>query len=173
MAKTTVDDLVRSARRDALFDEEYTSPKARIRRVMSEALFRLRKGRELTQAALAEHAGWQQPYVAKIERGDAQMITALEGLEAFANATGCTTVVLFIDRETGQVRAQVPLAEAAVVSHLREVPATVVDQLTLVEDATLQALQADLERMSATLEQLRRHEAGASPLASALMTTKE
>jgi hypothetical protein len=39
------------------------------------------------------------------------MIAALEGLETFARATGTTTVVLFVDRETAQVRAQVPLGE--------------------------------------------------------------
>jgi transcriptional regulator with XRE-family HTH domain len=76
-------------------------------------LFGLRKSASLTQAALAERAGWQQPYVARIERGEAQMITALEGLEAFAEATGTSAVVTFVDQATGQVRAQVPLGEAA------------------------------------------------------------
>ena len=71
MAKITVDELVRGARMDALFDEEFTSGKARIRRALGEALFRLRKGRSLTQAALAESAGWAEPKVAKMERGDA------------------------------------------------------------------------------------------------------
>ena len=85
MAKITVDGLVRGARADALFNEEYTSGKARIRRVLGEALFRLRKGRNLTQAALAERAGWPESNVAKIERGDVRMITALDELETFAH----------------------------------------------------------------------------------------
>ena len=113
MTKITVDELVRGARADALFNEEYTSPKARIRRAMSQTLFRLRKGLNLTQAALAERAGWAQPYVAKIERGDAQMITALEGLEQFAKAVDATVVVSFVDPETSQMREQVALGEPA------------------------------------------------------------
>jgi len=112
MAKTTVDEMVRGASEDPLFAQAYNSPKARIRRAMGEALFRLRKGTNLTQAALAERAGWQQPYVAKIERGDAQMITSLEGLEAFANAAGASALVVFVDRTSGAVRAQVPLGAA-------------------------------------------------------------
>lgn len=112
MAKTTVDAMLEGVRKDALADQEYKSLKRRIQRAMSEALFRLRKGANLTQTALGERAGWQQSYVARIERGEAQMITALEGLEAFANAAEASAVVLFVDHATGQVRAQVPLGEA-------------------------------------------------------------
>ncbi len=112
MARTTVDALLQGARKDRFVELEYTGRRRRIQRAMSEALFRLRKGASLTQAALGERTGWQQPYVARIERGEAQMITALEGLEAFAQATDTSAVVLFVDRTTGQVRQRVALGEA-------------------------------------------------------------
>jgi len=118
MAKTTVDELLRTARADPDFEKAYTSAKQRLRGAVAEALFRLRKERNLTQAALAERAGWQQPYVARIERGEAQMIPGLEALENFAQAVDATSIVLFVDKNTGQVRGQLPLGDPAVLEKL-------------------------------------------------------
>jgi transcriptional regulator with XRE-family HTH domain len=114
MPKITVDELLRGARKDRLFEEEYQTPKRRIQRAVSEMLFRLRKVRNLTQTELAERAGWQQPYVARIERGEAQMITGLEGLEAYANALDASTVLMFVDRKTSNVLSKVRLGESDV-----------------------------------------------------------
>lgn len=114
MAKNFLDDLRRNALQDPVFREQYYSAEARIRRAVGEALIRLRKRAQLTQAALGERTGWQQPYIARIERGDAQIITALEGLEAFLNAVDATAVVSFVDRQSGQLLEQVPLGNAQV-----------------------------------------------------------
>jgi transcriptional regulator with XRE-family HTH domain len=153
MARINVDDLVRGARADALFNEEYTSPKARIRRAMSETLFRLRKGLSLTQAALAERAGWAQPYVAKIERGDAQMITALEGLEQFAQAVDATVVVSFVDPKTSQVRAQVALGEPAL-PNVTLAPA-VPTELEVLDVGAIRQLQQHARQLADDLDKLR------------------
>ena len=118
MAKTTVEELLRTARADPDFEKAYTSARQRIRGAVAEALFRLRKERNLTQAALAERAGWQQPYVARIERGEAQMIPGLEALENFAQAVDATSIVLFLDKNTGQVRGQLPLGDPAALEKL-------------------------------------------------------
>ena len=160
MAKINVDDLVRGAREDALFNEEYTSPKARIRRAMSETLFRLRKGLHLTQATLAERAGWQQPYVAKIERGDAQMITALEGLEQFAQAVDATVVVSFVDPKTSQIRAQVALGEPALPQSVAVAPA-VPAEFQVWDDATIRQLQQHARQLADHLDKLRLRKGGA------------
>lgn len=108
MAKTTVDDMLDGVRRDALAEIEFNSPKRRIQRGVGEALFRLRTGVDLTQAELASRAGWQQPYVDRMERGQAPMFAALEDLAAFARATGTSAVLSFVDVD-GRVREQVTL----------------------------------------------------------------
>jgi len=154
MAKINVDELVRGAREDALFNEEYTSPRARIRRAMSQTLFRLRKGLNLTQAALAERAGWQQPYVAKIERGDAQMITALEGLEQFAMAVDATVVVSFVDPKTSQIRAQVALGEPALPQGVAVAPA-VPAELKVLDETAIRQLQQHARQLADDLDKLR------------------
>ncbi len=154
MAKITVDELVRGAREDALFNEEYTTPKARIRRAMSQTLFRLRKDLNLTQAALAERAGWQQPYVAKIERGDAQMVIALEGLEQFAHAVDATVVVSFVDPKTSQIRAQVALGEPALPQSVTLAPA-VPTELKVLDDAAIRQLQQHARQLADDLDKLR------------------
>jgi transcriptional regulator with XRE-family HTH domain len=154
MTKITVDELVRGARADALFNEEYTTPKARIRRAMSETLVRLRKGLNLTQAALAERAGWAQPFVAKIERGDAQMITALEGLEQFAQAVDATIVVSFVDPQTAQIRAQVALGEPALPQAVAVAPA-VPAEFQVWDDATIRQLQQHARQLADHLDKLR------------------
>ncbi len=141
MAKTTVEELLRTARADPDFEKAYTSAKQRLRGAVAEALFRLRKERNLTQAALAERAGWQQPYVARIERGEAQMIPGLEALENFAQAVDATSVVLFLDKQTGQVRAQVPLGDPAVF----RAPAHRSIRVELPEGQVIEA--ADLKRL--------------------------
>lgn len=152
MAKITVDELERSALEDPLFAQAYHSPLARIRRVMSEALFRLRKERNLTQAALAERAGWQQPYIARIERGEAQMITGLEALENFAQAADATSIVLFVDRQTGQVRAKVPLGDA---DQLPQHEYATVKKAKLVLPDDLRQLEEQARQVVAEIEKMR------------------
>lgn len=111
--KTGVEELLADALQDPVFAAEYNSRNARIRRAIGATLIKLRKQARLTQAAVGERAGWQQPYIAKIERGDSQIVTALDGLENFANAVDATTVVTFLDRKDGRVLGQVPLGDMA------------------------------------------------------------
>jgi hypothetical protein len=109
MPKTTVDELIADARRDALFDVAYTTRRARIRRALGDALFAIRKCANLTPAELAERAGLHKENASRLELGDLQVVDALEGLEAVANAGGTSILVLFVDRQTGQERARVLL----------------------------------------------------------------
>ncbi len=109
MTETTVEKLIEGARTDAVFDEVYR--KSGLRRAMAEALFRLRKAADLTQAALGEKAKWAQPYVARLERGEANSISALEGIERYANACGVSAMVLFVDPRTLTVQSSVALGE--------------------------------------------------------------
>ncbi len=107
MADTTVNDLLADALKDQEFAAEYE--KQRIRRVLSEALFRLRKGLGLTQTALAQRVGWRQPYVARLEGNPSEAATAMERLEKFANACGASTMLLFVDQNTGAIKQSVSL----------------------------------------------------------------
>ena len=109
MTRTTVDELISGARKDALFEEAYSSPEARIRRALSETLFAIRNRANLSPAEIADRAGLQQELAARLERGDTQTVDALAGLEAFANAAETSIVLLFVDRQTSQERARVPL----------------------------------------------------------------
>jgi len=100
---------------------------------------------------LARRAGWKQPYVARIERGDAVMISALEGLEAFAKAANTTAVVLFLDTETATVREQVTLGES---------PAPALMNQTFVFEASelvqrMRLMSEQFSQFSQDLQQLR------------------
>lgn len=92
--------------------------------------------------------------MAKIERGDAQMITALEGLEQFAKAVDATVVVSFIDSETSQVREQVALGEPA--AHRAVVRAHAVPtELEMLDDVAVRQLQQHARQLADDLDKLR------------------
>jgi transcriptional regulator with XRE-family HTH domain len=152
MAKTGVEELLRDALQDPVFAAEYKSQSARIRRAIGETLIKLRKQAKLTQAAVGERAGWQQPYIAKIERGDSQIVTALDGLENFANAVDATTVLTFLDRKNGRVLGRVPLGQEPEAEMTPAEPATAEDELVSeyemeeLQPHELAALEADVSR---------------------------
>lgn len=58
----------------------------------------LRRARGLTQVALAEMAGVEQPTISRIENGDDGV--SLRVLKACASALGVTVAELFLDRRT-------------------------------------------------------------------------
>ncbi len=107
MTETTVNDLLAGALANDGFAAEYE--KQRIRRVLSEALFRLRKSLGLTQTTLAQRVGWRQPYVARLEGNPSEAAAAMERIEKFANACGASTMVVFVDEKTGAIKESVSI----------------------------------------------------------------
>jgi transcriptional regulator with XRE-family HTH domain len=107
--ETTVEALIANARTHPGFEQEYQ--KSRLQRTVAEALFRLRRAANLTQTALGNKAGWAQPYVARLERGEANSVSALEGVERYANACEVSAIVVFIDPKTQIVRDSIALGD--------------------------------------------------------------
>jgi len=172
--ETTITELLAGAMQEEGFAAEYE--KSRLRRALSEALFRLRKSLGLTQTTLAQRVGWRQPYVARLEGNPSESAAAMERLEKFANACGASTMLLFVDQRTGIVResvavgAQHNLQEVAAqwvgapVASLSE-SAAARDQLQEMEavvsaaEETSVALDAATQRLKSRLETFREHEA--------------
>lgn len=71
----------------------------------------LRKSRGLTQTALAEATGWQQPHISKLEDFDSPLVSALEKMQRYAKACGYTSVVTFIDPQTQRLAYTIALGE--------------------------------------------------------------
>ena len=74
----------------------------------------LRRTAGLRQRDVADAAGWQQPYVARLEDANSPLLRSLERVERYANACGATGLMVFLDRETGEVRRTMALGEAGV-----------------------------------------------------------
>jgi len=104
---TTVNELLSGALKDEGFAAEYKSQ--RVRRALSESLFRLRKGLGLTQTSLAQRVGWQQPYVARLEGNPSEAAESMERIEKFANACGASTMLLFVDEKTGEIKESISI----------------------------------------------------------------
>ncbi|MGJ7498111.1 helix-turn-helix domain-containing protein [Variovorax sp. RT4R15] len=175
MRETTAAELLGDAIQDEGFAAEYE--KNRLRLVLSEALFRLRKSLGLTQTTLAQRVGWRQPYVARLEGNPSESAAAMERLEKFANACGASTVLLFVDQRTGTIRESVAvgpkqsLREVAAqwvgtpVSSIEESGARIeLEEMQAVVSAveeTSVALGAATQRLRSQLEAIREHEAHA------------
>ena len=72
----------------------------------------LRKLAGMTQSSVAAAAGWQQPYVARLEDARSPLLGSLTRLERYADACGFTTVLAFVDKETGAVVRTLNLGDA-------------------------------------------------------------
>ena len=72
----------------------------------------LRKVAGMTQSSVAQAAGWQQPYVARLEDARSPLLGGLSRLERYADACGFTTVLAFVDKETGVVVRTLNLGDA-------------------------------------------------------------
>ena len=71
----------------------------------------LRKVAGMTQRQVADAAGWQQPYVDRLEDARSPLLGALSRIERYAQACGCTTVLAFADARTGEVVRTLHLGE--------------------------------------------------------------
>lgn len=74
----------------------------------------LRKVAGMTQRQLADAAGWKQPYVDRLEDARSPLLGGLSRMERYAGACGFTTVLVFVDKQTGTVARTLPLGEAGV-----------------------------------------------------------
>lgn len=72
----------------------------------------LRKVAGMTQSSVAAAAGWHQPYVARLEDARSPLLGGLTRLERYADACGFTTVLAFVDKETGAVVRTLNLGDA-------------------------------------------------------------
>jgi len=72
----------------------------------------VRRAAGRTQAEVATTAGWQQPYVARLELEKSPLIDALARIEAYSQACGATAVLVFADPQTGEVLRTLALSEA-------------------------------------------------------------
>ena len=123
---TGVEKLLEGAREDPEFERLYQ--RDRLRRIVADEFFRLRKTSGLTQEVLGQKAGWAQPYVARLERGEANSIGAIEAMQRYAEACGATAVMLYIDPLTLKVRGSVSLGqEAKVIASLDELEGTILN----------------------------------------------
>lgn len=149
--ETTVEDLIANARTHPGFEQEYQ--KSRLQRTVAEALFRLRRAANLTQTALGNKAGWVQPYVARLERGEANSVSALEGVERYAKACEVSAVVIFVDPKTQIVRDSIALGDDPRIqkfaADLREVAAK-----ELVAQMTNESLRTLQEHLDASMKKL-------------------
>lgn len=85
-------EILRPLLRDARFRKGYEAALERLR--IAEALVQLRERRGLTQAALARRIGVSQPFIAKLEAGEAHNFR-LETLVKLAVALGSDLEVRF------------------------------------------------------------------------------
>ncbi|MDE2564525.1 MAG: helix-turn-helix domain-containing protein [Burkholderiales bacterium] len=87
----------------------------------------LRRGVGLSQRALAEAAGWKQPYVARLEDARSPLIVSMARVERYAQACGATAVLVFVEPHTGRVQRSLALGDdgAALAEGLREARFTV------------------------------------------------
>lgn len=142
--QTTVGELLAGALQDPAFAVEYE--KQRLRRVLSEALFGLRKSLGLTQSTLAQRVGWRQPYVARLEGNPSEAAAAMERIEKFASACGASTLLLFVDKHTGVVKESVALGAQQslqrIAAHMAEVPAAAIAEARPREPSALEEMKA-------------------------------
>jgi transcriptional regulator with XRE-family HTH domain len=89
----------------------------------------LRKVAGMTQSAVAAAAGWKQPYVARLEDAQSPLLGGLARVERYADACGFTTVLVFVDKNTGAVERTLNLGEAGkeAAGHLLPPPAEAMD----------------------------------------------
>lgn len=85
----------------------------------------LRKVAGMTQSAVADAAGWQQPYVARLEDARSPLLSGLSRLERYADACGFTTVVVFVDKESGAVVRTLNLGDAGDEAAARLLPRSI------------------------------------------------
>ncbi|MDE2082172.1 MAG: helix-turn-helix domain-containing protein [Burkholderiales bacterium] len=87
----------------------------------------LRRSSGLTQRALAEAAGWKQPYVARLEDERSPLIVSMARVERYAQACGATAVLVFVEKASGRVRRSLALGDdgAALAEGLRDARFTV------------------------------------------------
>jgi len=74
----------------------------------------LRRSAGLTQRELAQEAGWKQPYVARLEDERSPLIMAMARIERYALACGATGVMIFVDKQSGEVRRSLALGDDGV-----------------------------------------------------------
>jgi|WetSurMetagenome_2_1015567.scaffolds.fasta_scaffold02272_11 hypothetical protein len=83
----------------------------------SRGLTWLRRFAGKTQRDVGEFVGWHQPYVARLENpAESSLLKSLTLLESYAQACGATTLVTFVDPETGEIVGRLPLSDAAEVA---------------------------------------------------------
>ena len=111
MPKITIDELVRGACQDPLFEQAYNSRPARIRRALSAALFDLRERASLTVSEIAERAALPPSEVVRLGNADKKAIVGLDALAAYADATNHSAKIVFVDRQTSEVSAEVTLVD--------------------------------------------------------------
>jgi len=176
MTVTTANELLAGALKDEGFAAEYD--RQRVRRVLSDALFRLRKGLGLTQASLAQRVGWRQPYVARLEGNPSEAAAAMERIEKFANACGASAMLVFVDEKTGAIKDSVSIGSKQslqeMATHLIGAPAATIGETTTADrleemkavvvaaEETNVALGAATERLRSSLQALQEHEAHAA-----------
>jgi transcriptional regulator with XRE-family HTH domain len=74
----------------------------------------LRRFAGKTQRDLAELVGWHQPYVARLENpAESSLLKSLTLLESYAKACGATTLVTFVNPDTGEIVGHLPLSDSA------------------------------------------------------------
>lgn len=89
----------------------------------------LRKVAGLTQSEVAESAGWEQPYVSRLEDAESPLIGSLSRVERYANACRSTAVLVFVDPSSGKVQRSMALGETGV--QLEEAARESVESVTM------------------------------------------
>lgn len=110
------DELLEASLKNADFAKFYA--KGRLRRSLAVALLRIRKSAGLTQSKLGEIVGWKQPYVARLERDNSDALAAIERLEQYSSACGVSTMMLFVDKQTGEVKSSLAIGDSPLIQKL-------------------------------------------------------
>lgn len=102
---------------DEILEEELQDPKFRKihrqfepRRALTNALIRLRKAANLSQAKLGKRTGWKQAYVARFEGITTTSLPTADRIEKYANACNFETVLAFVDSKTWLVKELIALS---------------------------------------------------------------
>lgn len=161
---TTADASLEHLHRMAMEDDGYAAAheRNRFRTAIRAALFQLRTAARLTQAALAERAGWQQPYVARLEAGEGQFTSALIQLDRYARSCDAAAVVVFFNKDTGAVETTLTFADdarlkeqVAALSKAPAVESSVAEDISMAT-ATVSRSMADLTEVHRRLDEAER-----------------
>lgn len=114
--KEFADELLEAGLKRADFAEFYA--RGRLRRSLAVALLRIRKAAKLTQSELGSIVGWKQPYVARLEGDNSAALVAIERLEQYSSACGVSAMMLFIDKQTGEVKSSLAIGDSPLVQSL-------------------------------------------------------